>query len=187
MSKITKPFNKYIINGNITTLILERKNSDNMETIIDTEDLERLKQQGYSWHAQWNVENLEFYATTCIRFTDTDGKRNGKVRALAREIMNVNETCIKVDHINHNTLDNRKCNLRLTNQSENSLNKNGRNSNNKSGYRNVFWNNNIGKWTVSLCKNYKRIIIGDYDDVDIAGKMAEKARQKYYGEYAGKN
>jgi len=99
------------------------------------------------------------------------------------------EDCKKhvVDHINNNDLDNRKSNLRIADRDDNSKNRKSKNSNNKSGYRNVFWNSTISKWTVSLCKNYKSIHIGDYNDVDEAGRQAELARQKYYGKYAGKS
>jgi len=92
-----------------------------------------------------------------------------------------------VDHKNHNQLDNRKENLTITEHYNNSTNRKSRNSNNQSGYRNVFWNSNLEKWQVSLCKNYKTIIVGYFDDVHEAGSAASKARQEYYGEYKGKN
>jgi len=90
-----------------------------------------------------------------------------------------------VDHINHDTLDNRKVNLRITNIENNSKHREKKNRNNKSGYRNVFWNKNVDQWQVSLHKNHKSIFIGYFNDVNIAGKAAEDARQKYYGEFAG--
>lgn len=94
---------------------------------------------------------------------------------------------VQIDHVNHDTLDNRRNNLRITNKSENMTNRPHKNRNNKSGYRNVFWNSGLNKWEVSLCKNYKRIYSGYFDDVDEAGAAAEEARQKYYGKYAGLN
>ena len=92
-----------------------------------------------------------------------------------------------VDHIDHNGLNNRQYNLRVTETDKNSRHREHKNCNNKSGYRNVFWNTNMGKWSVDLCKDYKRIHIGEFDDVDEAGRIAEEARHKYYGKFAGGN
>ncbi|CAB1251573.1 conserved protein of unknown function [Ruminococcaceae bacterium BL-6] len=93
----------------------------------------------------------------------------------------------RVDHIDHNGLDNRRRNLRVVEANKNSKYRQSKNKNNKTGYRNVFYNSSIGKYTVCLCHNYKSIHIGDYDDVDEAGRIAELARKKYYGEFAGDN
>lgn len=109
-----------------------------------------------------------------------------KTIQLSRFIVDAKEDEI-VDHEDHDTLNNRKYNLRVTKFQKNTMNRNGKNSNNKSGYRNVFWNSNIEKWSVRLSINYKTINLGDYDDVDEAGRVAEEGRQKYYGEYAGIN
>ena len=94
-----------------------------------------------------------------------------------------------VDHINNNTLDNRKCNLRISEHKHNTRNRHGRNSNNKSGYRNVCWSKGEQKWLVQLQVNGKSTCLGKfpYDELEQAGKFAEEMRQKLYGEYAGKN
>lgn len=114
-----------------------------------------------------NISNQTFYLHKIV--TDTEGDD------------------FYVDHINHNTLDNHLCNLRVIPHDKNSKNRSHRNSNNKTGYRNVFWNNSIQKYTVSLCHNYKEIHIGDFDDVEEAGRAAEDARKRYYGKFAGNN
>jgi hypothetical protein len=90
-----------------------------------------------------------------------------------------------VDHINHNTLDNGKENLRITSNRYNLKHRKGKNSNNKSGYRNVSWLNSYKKWCVQIQIEGKNTILGKFDDVDEAGKFAEEMRNKYYGEYAG--
>ena len=60
-----------------------------------------------------------------------------------------------VDHKNSNTLDNRKSNLRVVPDCNNSMNRKSRNRNNTSGYRNVSWNKNDNKWLVQLQINKK--------------------------------
>ena len=91
-----------------------------------------------------------------------------------------------VDHINGNTFDNRKTNLRIVEDSNNLTNRKSKNSNNKSGYRNVCWSKSESKWLVQLQINGKNTVLGKFDDVDEAGRFAEEMRQKYYGEFAGK-
>lgn len=95
----------------------------------------------------------------------------------------------KVDHINHNTLDNRKCNLRLTEQNQNLKNRNSKNTNNQTGYRNVSYIKSckgLPYW-VQLMINGKNTVLGKFADVDDAGSYAELMRQRYYGEFAGKS
>ena len=92
-----------------------------------------------------------------------------------------------VDHKNGNTLNNRKSNLRVVLDSNNSMNRKSRNKNNKSRYRNVSWNKSCNKWVVQMQINKKNHILGYFDDVHEAGKFAEEMRDKYYGEFAGKN
>jgi len=92
-----------------------------------------------------------------------------------------------VDHINHNTLDNRKSNLREITTSENTRNRKSKNTNNTSGYRNVCWDKQRDKWMVQLHLEGKNKRLGYFDDVHEAGEYAEKMRKKYYGEFAGKS
>lgn len=51
--------------------------------------------------------------------------------------MGVSDRKIKVDHIEHDRLDNRRINLRITDNSSNTKNRKSKNSNNQTGYRNV--------------------------------------------------
>ena len=82
-------------------------------TIVDNEDYEYLNK--YKWKAKPNGFNNRVYAVRNV-------KRNGRNITLRmhRVIMNVGqEIKMDVDHINHNSLDNRKNNLRLVQRSVN--------------------------------------------------------------------
>ena len=94
-----------------------------------------------------------------------------------------------VDHKNHNTLDNTRANIKVIADKHNSTNRKTRNSNNKSGYRNVSWSKSSEKWIIQLQINGKNKILGyfPYEQLEEAGAFAEQMRQKYYGEYAGRN
>ena len=72
-----------------------------------------------------------------------------------------------LDHINRNRSDNRLCNLRLANQSENTQNTAIR-KNNTSGYKGVTFCKNTNKWISQIMINYKHIYIGKYETPEIA-------------------
>ena len=82
---------------------------------------------------------------------------------------------------------NRKENLRVILPNENLRNRESRNINNKSGFRNVSWDGH--RWVVQLQINGKCVALGrfPYEQLEQAGLFAEQMRQKYYGEYAGNN
>ena len=101
----------------------------------------------------------------------------------------MNTTENNVDHINHNPLDDRKSNLRVITVKQNSRYREGKNSNNKSGYRNVSWSKSYNKWIVQLQVDGKNKILATfpYNELELAGKFAEEKRKELYGEYAGFN
>ena len=101
---------------------------------------------------------------------------------LSRLIMNAEQGLV-VDHINHDTMDNRKENLRVIKPTYNSYNRSGPNKNSKSGYRNVALVD--GRWCVQLQIDGVNRRLGIFDDVDEAGAFAATLREKYYGVYAG--
>jgi len=92
-----------------------------------------------------------------------------------------------VDHHDYDTLNNRESNLYITSTIRNSRNRSRKNSNNKSGYRNVCKLDN--KWHVQLQINGKNTCLKKFplDQLEEAGAYAELMRQKYYGDFAGKS
>ncbi len=89
-----------------------------------------------------------------------------------------NTTSEIVDHINRNKLDNRKCNLRITNQRVNAINSK-LPSNNTSGHKGVRLNKH-GSWVASITVNKKHIYIGSFRTKEEAVKARELAEEKYY-------
>lgn len=174
-------FNKYKVCGDYTIIYLEKRTGEILETIIDTEDLEKLTKQDFSWNAAFDPKMNQYYAqaTEYLR-----GKNKTKTKQLAREILNAKEGEY-VDHKDHDILNNRKYNLRISKGAENTKNRKGKNSNNKSGYRNVFWNKRKNKWEVHLQVNGKDKCFGRFNNVHEAGEYAKIRRQEIYGEFAG--
>lgn len=90
---------------------------------------------------------------------------------------------IIVDHINGDTTDNRKHNLRVRTQSENNMNK-AIQCNNTSGIVGVSWNKDTQMWTSHIAINKKRIRIGSFYYLRNAVKSRIKSESKYFGEHA---
>lgn len=84
-----------------------------------------------------------------------------------------------VDHINHDTLDNRKSNLRICSNSDNLRNGLLR-SNNTSGYKGISWDKSRKKWTAYIRVNYKQIFLGRYENLEEAIYNRKLAERKYF-------
>ena len=175
-----KGFNNYEIRGEDAVLLIEHKN-EIIECFVDFKKLDKLIKAGYRWNAQWDKGSQTYYVRTMVY----PSGEHPKTISIHRFLTDATEKYIRVDHKDHNGLNNRETNLRVTLHPNNNQNRKSKNSNNKSGYRNVFWDSGREKWKVSLCKNYKHITIGYFDDVDEAGKAAEEARRNYFGKFAG--
>lgn len=86
-----------------------------------------------------------------------------------------------VDHINHNGSDNRRSNLRIASQLNNSRNL-VKKKNNTSGRAGVSRCKD-GRWRAYINVNRKQINLGSYDKIEDAIKAREEAELKYFGEY----
>lgn len=100
--------------------------------------------------------------------------------------MGITDRNLVVDHINHNGLDNRKCNLRVCTNKQNVCNCLV-SKNNKSGHKGVYWSKDRNKWTVQVSYNCKVKYIGRYEKLEDAIKARKEAAKKYYGEYANED
>lgn len=89
----------------------------------------------------------------------------------------------QVDHINGNTLDNRRCNLRLATHAENLWNR-GAQRNNTSGHKGVFLHRRSGLWTSRLYANGKMIHLGYFKSKDAAAVAYASAVTIHHGEFA---
>ncbi len=93
--------------------------------------------------------------------------------------------CKHIDHIDHDSKNNIKFNLRPVDHINNATNRKSKNINNKTGYRNVCLVD--GKYIVQLQIEGRNTRLGSFDDVHKAGALAKKMRERYYGEFAGDN
>jgi len=121
----------------------------------------------------------------------TYGKPRQHIGQVSRLIM-APLSGFEVDHINHNTLDNRRCNLRICTRSENS--RNGRKqSQSKGRYKGVFYHSHgtysgqrggKGRWRAYTRVMGKRIWLGYHKTEEDAARAYNKYAVKAFGEFA---
>ena len=99
-----------------------------------------------------------------------------------RDIMNPSRK-EQVDRINHDTLDNRRENLRICNSRENQGNEK-ISKNNISGFKGVSWRIDRKKWRAYISINRKQISLGHFDIKEEAAKAYNEAAKKYFKEFA---
>ena len=121
-----------------------------------------------------------------------------KQRNMARVIMGLPvgadaDHAFFVDHINHNTLDNRRCNLRVCTRSENSRNNVGQKTRTGSKYKGVTFHDcrkyavnatGLKPWRAYTRIAGKRIWFGYYASQEDAARAYNKNAKRLFGEFA---
>ena len=116
--------------------------------VIDKQDYDAYITKMPSWFLSGAKNN---YVTADWR--DCPGGRR-KIRLHRFLILGVDDDQNKVvDHINGDTLDNRRCNLRVLSKSMNVSHRANLNSNNKSGHRGVRWCDTNKRWIARIQHN----------------------------------
>lgn len=146
--------------------------------IIDREDLDIVS--AITWHINWSqIRRGE--GVYCIGQKRTEGKRI--TLSLHRVVMGcVNGDGKTVDHINGNTLDCRKSNLRICTTAQNISNQK-KAKNNTSGYKGATWVERDKKYRSSICVNKKRIYLGMYSTKEEAHAAYCEASKKYHKDF----
>ena len=159
---------------------ITNRNGKRFTVLVDTEDIYQLIEFDRPWHAKF--ANGDYYVCCSQLLPFGGGIPIDKIQYLHRWILNEPDGVL-IDHANHDTLDNRKSNLRYSDRKTNAFNRSGRNKNNVSGYRNVVIIKD--KIYVQIIVSDKNTKFGPYDTLEDAAKDAHLLREKYYGEFAG--
>lgn len=158
-------------------------------TILDREDWDRISH--YSFHASYYKNIKGYYCNTSIR-NESTGKQI--IIGMHRLILNTvsDDKSVSSDHINRDTLDNRRCNLRIDTCNRNYFNRN-KHSNNTTGYKGVSTLKRREKlyYVTSIMYNGNKRHLGcfshDPDGLIKAALAYNEAALKYHGEYANLN
>jgi hypothetical protein len=144
------------------------------EILVDDDDYQRVI-ENMKWTPSNNGRNkIYFYKAF------TKNKKSTYV-SLHRFIINCPKG-MAVDHINGNTFDNRKENLRICTQSQNNCNVPVR-KNNKTGLKGVTKWFNTSKYTAMIQINRKRMVLGIFNTPEEAYAAYCEASKKYHGEF----
>lgn len=116
-------------------------------------------------------------------FRLSDGTRS--TESLARVVANADKS-LDVDHINHNTLDNRRSNLRACTEKENTRNRlvSSKRSAMPSKFKGVFWDWQRNKWIARIIVDGKQKMLGRFFDEASAAIAYNRAAVQYYGDFA---
>lgn len=149
--------------------------------LVDDEDYKRVSK--YKWHAHSGKGPV--YAAAWIPGYTSCGRVRMHRFILWGEL--AKHPGFVVDHINHNTLDNRRCNLRLVTLSQNCGNR--LLKAHSSRFKGVFWDSVRGKWHAQLKVSvgryeYKKLFLGRFSCEEDAALAYNKAALAYYGSCA---
>lgn len=162
------------------------KNKGKYFALVDDEDYEYLSQ--FSWSAC--VASNTVYATRGIYENSVR-----KTIHLHREIMNINDKHTQVDHIDHNGLNNQKCNLRVCTHQENMRNKSKSKTRKcSSKYLGVNLNKAISsngtvhfRWRAQIWSNGKKKMLGLFKIEEDAARAYDAKASEFHGEFANLN
>lgn len=147
--------------------------------LVDDEDYLWLNQ--YHWYYGGN------YAVRRKYLYILNGKQVSQTILMHRLIMDVlDNPDIKVDHINGNKLDNRRCNLRLCNDMENSWNSVG-NAESSSKFKGVHYYKRYGNYQAYIQADGEFMHLGYYSKEEAAAMAYNKMAIKLHGEFAKLN
>ena len=150
-------------------IILYNKNYEEVgRALIDLEDIDKVK-------------NLRW----CLNGNGYVLHGTNKNKAFLHRLLIDCPDDMMVDHINRNPLDNRKSNLRIVNNQQNSMNK-GAQRRNTSGHKGVSWDKSKNKWYAYITVNYKLINLGRFSILEDAVEARKQAEIKYFGKYRSK-
>ena len=152
---------------------IKKRNGEVFDCLMDDEDWEKFKNIGiYIIPNKSKIPYLYFSSAY-------------KQRSLSRYLMG-DPSGFVVDHINGNTLDNRRKNLRICTQSEN-LRNSKKHIKKSSEYKGVSFVKKVQKYRASIRIKGHNFFIGEYKEEKDAALAYNKTALEYFGDYASLN
>lgn len=144
--------------------------------LVDDADAEAVSQ--FRWRPAGKRET--YYARR--RFLEPDGD---SVRERGQFVHTFLTGWPRVDHINGNGLDNRRCNLRPATESQNQANR--QKTKGTSRYKGVVWDTSRLRWLARIYPQGKQIKLGRFVSEEDAALAYDDAARRYFGDYAALN
>jgi hypothetical protein len=144
------------------------------ETLVDDEDFEELVQH------KWFVLSMSSGPRASRKGRGRDGKKS-KTILMHRQIMCA-PSGMEVDHINHDSLDNRRVNLRVCTHAQNGANQR-KQSGTSSRFKGVTWDKSRQKWLAQIMVNRCHINLGRFVLEEDAARAYNRAASTHFGEF----
>jgi hypothetical protein len=155
------------------------------QTMIDDIDADLNE---YDWHTYVRMRKTTPTALYARRNTKmADGERKYRSaffmhrvileRVIGRPLIPIEQ----VDHINHNGLDNRRENLRLSDASRNNHNQQIRSGGKSSKYKGVSWYAPSAKWASHIKVNGKQKHLGHFENEEDAARAYDANAMLFFG------
>lgn len=154
-------------------------------TLVDADDYDLLMQ--WNWHVNNGYKGSKFYANRALYAPTLTGGRKSVAIRMHNVVITPKEG-FEVDHIDGNTLNNKKNNLRLCIHRHNMRNlPKPRNGKTSSPYKGVSWHKDHECWQAMIKMDYKQKWLGNYADPKEAAAAYNEAAIKQFGEFANLN
>jgi hypothetical protein len=137
--------------------------------IVDAADYPTLTR--YTWFADYSRKI--YYASR---------KENGNCIKMHRQILSAPDDLV-VDHIDHDSLNNTRSNLRLATIAQNCQNRRSL-SQSSSEYKGVYWNKDQEKWAAQIQRNKKNYFLGYFKNQTDAAKAYDKKAKQLFRQFA---
>jgi len=146
---------------------------------VDPADYERLR--GYEWFSKKGTRN--FYAVRRAK-----GPKGSKLATIYmhHELIDVADGLL-IDHVNQDSMDNRRANLRGATRAQNIRNRKKFSNSSVSKYKGICRYKNQNRWIARIMFEKKRIHLGTFRSEIDAAKAYDRAAIKYHGEFASLN
>lgn len=145
--------------------------------LVDDDDYERVN--AFKWYAHYSHRTKSYYAT---RKTP---RPNQKHIYMHRFIIETPKGML-CDHINGDTLDNRKVNLRNCTNAQNLMNRKAP-VNNTTGHKNIYFDKRKRLFVVAIDANKKRVFYKSFKHLERAIESRDNALEKHHGDFAHKD
>ncbi len=152
--------------------------------LVDDEDYDWLTQ--WKWRVWKQHSTGDYYACRTER-SAVDSVFSPRVVMMHRMILGLQfGDKLHGDHKNHDTLDNRRENLRIATSSQNQGNSR-KHKPKSSTFKGVHWSKKYGKWTATISIDGKQTFLGYRDTPEEAAALYNEAALEAFGEFANPN
>lgn len=156
---------------------MEIKLTKGYVAFIDAADYSYVSQ--FKWYAQICGGNLVYAA----RRTRSVKSKDRKIILMHRDILGVSDRKIHVDHIDHDTRNNQRNNLRACTPSQNLMNQLPQ-AGRSSKYKGVYWSKAANKFQAHIKKNGRVEYLGIFINETDAAMAYDRAAIELFGEFA---